>query len=193
MVPRTLCPTGGGLRVARAGGLGRRALPQPVGRAAARPHHTPRWGRAAAPPGWRWAPGVLDVYHRDGGPQRRRPVRVLVVDDSPLVREGLTALLDAEPDLVVVGACTDGDEVVEAAEQLRPDVVLMDLLMPNVDGLTATRQLLAARPGTRVVVLTGDALAGRRAALDAGAVAYVRKRGNSADLLDRIRAAGHQR
>lgn len=97
---------------------------------------------------------------------------VLLADDHAAVRAGLTMLFDATPDIQVVATCTDGDEVVGAAERTRPDVVLMDLRMRRVDGLTATRMLLAAQPEARVVVLTGspsrEAVLGARAAGSCG-------------------------
>lgn len=116
------------------------------------------------------------------------PVRVLVVDDSDLVREGLTAFLDTQADLQVVGACSDGVEVAEAVDRLHPDVVLMDVSMPVVDGLTATRALHAAHPEVRVVVLTGEQPWARAAALDAGAVGFVEKSADPGDLLTCVRA-----
>jgi DNA-binding NarL/FixJ family response regulator len=79
---------------------------------------------------------------------------VLVVDDQSLVRAGLTSLLDGEPDLEVVGTAAEGAQALVMAAEHSPDVVLMDIRMPGMDGLTATRQLLAAQPQTRVVVLT---------------------------------------
>ena len=80
---------------------------------------------------------------------------VLVVDDQELVREGLRLVLEAEPDLEVVGEAGDGDAAVREALRLRPDVVLMDVRMPGTDGLTATRRLLGdGRPGPKVLVLT---------------------------------------
>jgi DNA-binding NarL/FixJ family response regulator len=121
------------------------------------------------------------------GPQAPGPVRVLVVDDSAMVREGLTAFLGCEADLLVVGACTDGAEVPEAVERLHPDVVVMDLSMPLVDGLTATRALRAAHPEIRVVVLTGEQPWARAAALDAGASGFVEKSADPADLLAALR------
>jgi DNA-binding NarL/FixJ family response regulator len=82
-------------------------------------------------------------------------VRVLIADDQDLVRAGLRMLIDAEPDLEVVGEASDGEQAVYAAQKLRPDLVLMDIRMPNLDGLAATRQLLADPEGApRVLVLT---------------------------------------
>ena len=79
---------------------------------------------------------------------------VLVADDQPLVRAGLAEILSTDPELEVVGSAADGHEVVELAAQLRPDLVFMDIRMPRLDGLTATRRLLAEVPSARVVVLT---------------------------------------
>ena len=80
--------------------------------------------------------------------------RVLVADDQPLVRAGLTEILSTDPDLEVIGSAADGHEVLELATQLRPDLVFMDIRMPRLDGLAATRRLLAEIPEARVVVLT---------------------------------------
>jgi DNA-binding NarL/FixJ family response regulator len=82
------------------------------------------------------------------------PIRVLLVDDQALVRGGLRLILDAEPDIEVVGEAADGDEGVRVALETRPDIVLMDVRMPTVDGITATAQLLGELAGTRVVMLT---------------------------------------
>ncbi len=81
-------------------------------------------------------------------------IRVLLVDDQALVRAGFRALLDAQPDVEVVGEAGDGRAAVELARQARPDVVLMDIRMPVMDGLEANRLIKAALPGTRVIVLT---------------------------------------
>ena len=102
-------------------------------------------------------------------------IRVLVVDDHPLVRRTLAEALSDEDGLVVVGECEDGCQVVEAAARLRPDVVFMDLSMPVMDGLAATRALRAARPEARVIVWTGEDLEARRKAVAAGAHALVPK------------------
>lgn len=82
------------------------------------------------------------------------PIRVLLVDDQALVRGGLRLILDAEPDLTVVGECADGDSVLQQAIETRPHIVLMDVRMPTMDGITATRQLLAELDTVRVVMLT---------------------------------------
>ena len=77
-------------------------------------------------------------------------IRVLVVDDQALVRSGLAAILDAQDDIEVVGEADDGDVAIERARELQPDVVVMDIRMPRMDGIEATRQL----EGTRVLILT---------------------------------------
>ena len=85
------------------------------------------------------------------GPQR---IRTLIVDDQALVRRGLALILSLEPDIDVLGEAADGIEAVEMARRLRPDVVLMDLNMPRKSGVAATREITAALPQTRVLVLT---------------------------------------
>ena len=109
---------------------------------------------------------------RDGGDAE---IRVLLVDDHPLFRRTLAETLHEEEGLVVVGECEDGSEVVEAAERLRPDVVFMDLSMPEMDGLAATQALRAARSEARVIVLTGEGSSARSEAVAAGADALVPK------------------
>jgi DNA-binding NarL/FixJ family response regulator len=117
------------------------------------------------------------------------PIRVLVVDDHAVVRQGLRGLIDGAADLAVVGVAEDGGAAVALAEELRPDVVLMDLQMPGVDGVEATRRLCGLEEGPDVLVLTSFSDSQRiLAALDAGAVGYLLKDAEPADLLDGIRA-----
>src|SRR5687768_10713214 len=92
-----------------------------------------------------------------------------------MVRESLSELLSDEDDVTVVGECEDGSQVVEAATRLRPDVVLMDLSMPVMDGVAATAALRAAQLGSRVVVLTGEGAAAKAPVAAAGAHALVPK------------------
>ncbi len=121
-------------------------------------------------------------------------IGVLVVDDHAMVRSGLTLLIDGAPDLKVVGEAADGRQAVELASDLAPDVVLMDLSMPVMDGVEATRELLRQRPESVVVVLTSFSDQPRvTEALRAGAVGYMLKDCDPRDLLAAIRAAaeGH--
>ena len=117
-------------------------------------------------------------------------IRVLVVDDHPMVRSGIVGLLDAAPDLEVVAQAADGAAAVTAAAETTVDVVLMDLSMPVLDGVGATRQVLAVQPAARVVVLTSFSDRARVGeALRAGAVGYQLKDCEPAELLAAVRAA----
>jgi DNA-binding NarL/FixJ family response regulator len=120
----------------------------------------------------------------------RRMTRVVLVDDHHLVRVGLEQLLDAVGDVEVVGSASGGREAVALVSESRPDVVLMDLAMPGMDGIDATRRILELRPETRVVALTSFSDRDRiLAVLDAGAVGYLLKDADPHDLVDGIRAA----
>jgi len=117
-------------------------------------------------------------------------IRVLLVDDHALVRAGLAALLNTAEGMRVVGEAADGAAALEAADELAPTVVLMDLSMPVMDGITATRELVARRPGTAVVVLTSFSEHARvRGAIDAGAIGYLLKDSEPDDLVAGVRAA----
>jgi len=118
-------------------------------------------------------------------------IRVLLVDDHPLVRRTLAEALSDEDDLIVVGECEDGSQVVEAAARLRPDVVCMDVSMPVMDGLAATEALRAARSEARVVVLTGEGSDVRARAVAAGARALVPKGTRLGPLLRCLRTVAH--
>ena len=86
-----------------------------------------------------------------------KPIRVLIADDHAIVRKGITALLVTEPDISVVGEAEDGRLAIIQARTLRPDVILMDLVMPKLDGIQAIRQITAERPDSRILVLTSFA------------------------------------
>lgn len=117
-------------------------------------------------------------------------IRVLIADDHAVVRTGLDQLLSTEGDIELVGAAANGAEAVELAAQLRPDVVLMDLGMPVLDGAGATRRITAEVPSVRVVVLTSFADDRHIAeALDAGAIGYVLKHADPDELIGAVRAA----
>jgi DNA-binding NarL/FixJ family response regulator len=119
-----------------------------------------------------------------------RSIRVVIVDDHPLVRQGLEAVLDSVRDVAVVGQAQDGRAAVEVVAETEPDVVLMDLQLPELSGLEATREILEARPETAVLVLTmfeDDATV--HAAIAAGAVGYLLKGADGEDILAAVRSA----
>lgn len=117
-------------------------------------------------------------------------IRVLVVDDHPVVRSGLAGMLTVEDDLEVVGEAGDGEEAVARVAALAPDVVLMDLRMPRLDGVGATARILVAHPDTRVLVLTTyDTDADILRAVEAGATGYLLKDTPRVQLVDAVRAA----
>jgi DNA-binding NarL/FixJ family response regulator len=121
-------------------------------------------------------------------------IRVLLVDDHQLVRAGVTTLLQSDPEITVVGEARNGREAVESVEGIGPDVVLMDLSMPEMDGVEATRAVLARQPDTKVLVLTSFSDRQRvKEVLAAGAIGYVLKDSEPADLLAAVHAAarGH--
>ncbi len=121
-------------------------------------------------------------------------VRLLLVDDQPLLLQGFAMILSVEDDLQVVGQAIDGAKAVAAVRELRPDVVLMDVQMPVLDGIEATRQIVAAHPDVRVLVLTTfDSDDYLFAALEAGASGFLLKNSDPDDVVDAVRAVaeGH--
>jgi two-component system, NarL family, response regulator LiaR len=117
-------------------------------------------------------------------------IRVLVADDHAVLREGLRSFLDLQEGIEIVGDAADGAEAVELAERLRPDVVLMDLVMPNLDGVEAMRVLNERVPGTRVIILTSYIDDDRLLpAIRAGAAGYLLKNAEPQELARAIRTA----
>jgi len=117
-------------------------------------------------------------------------IRVLIVDDHAMVRRGMRDFLDLHDDLEVVGEATDGDGALEAAATLHPDVVVMDLLMPGLDGIAATAEIKARHPAIEVVAITSFIEEDRiTAAIEAGASGFLLKDAEADDLAGAIRAA----
>jgi len=115
-------------------------------------------------------------------------IRIIIADDHAVVREGLEAILSAQPDMTLVGVATNGAEAVSLAEGLRPDVILMDLVMPQVDGLAAIRSIMTDNPDARLLVLTSFADDERVfPAIKAGAMGYLLKDTPREGLLQAIR------
>jgi len=119
------------------------------------------------------------------------PLRVLIADDHPLFRHGLSTLLSAAPDFEVVGEATTGEEVMTQAATLQPDVILMDIQMPGVNGIEATRRILHTSPHIRILIITMfEDDASVFTAMRAGARGYILKDAQKAELLQAIRAVG---
>jgi len=115
-------------------------------------------------------------------------IKILIADDHELIRRGVRSILQSERRARIVGEAVTGIQVVELFRKLKPDVVIMDLVMPGLDGIEATRQIRAANPSTRVIVLTmHDSEIMVRKALNAGANAYVLK----SELAEKLKAALH--
>ena len=117
-----------------------------------------------------------------------KSIRILIADDHAIVRKGIRALLATEADIEVVGEAADGKEAVEKAERLHPDVILMDLVMPGMDGIEATRRITTRQPETRILVLTSFAEDEKVfPALKAGALGYLLKDAGPEELVRAIR------
>ena len=124
-----------------------------------------------------------------------KPLRILLADDHAVVRIGLASLLESEKDMTVVGQAKNGEEAVLLARRERPDIVVMDLVMPKMDGAEATAALARERPSAKVIILTSYGAAdGVAHALDAGAAGAIMKTADDAELVTAIRkvAAGQR-
>jgi len=122
-----------------------------------------------------------------------KPIRILIADDHAMVRMGLASLLDTEPDIEVVGEAENGEVAVRKALSLKPDVIVMDLMMPGKDGTAATVEVMRAQPETKVLLLTSFGTAdGVAHALEAGATGAMMKNADISELVAAIRtiAAG---
>lgn len=127
---------------------------------------------------------------REGGDMAEERIRVLLVDDHGVVRRGLRGFLELLDDIEVVGEAEDGQQAVEAAAQLRPDVVLMDLLMPRMDGLTAIATIKQAQPEVEIVAVTSFIEEEKvTSALEAGASGYLLKDAEAEEVASAVRAA----
>lgn len=116
-------------------------------------------------------------------------LKILIADDHGILRAGLRTLLKAEPQLEVVGEAENGEEAILLAEQLKPDVILLDMSMPNLNGIETTRRLLAKLPQTKVLILTAHEDYGLvRETIQAGAAGYIIKRAAESELISAIRA-----
>ena len=123
------------------------------------------------------------------GPRHEQPIRLMIVDDHPVLRLGISALIDGQADMTLIAEATNGAEALEQYRNLRPDVTLMDLQMPRMNGVDAILAIRKEFPHARIIVLTtyaGDAQAMR--ALKAGAVGYLLKSTVRKDLLETVRA-----
>jgi NarL family two-component system response regulator LiaR len=118
------------------------------------------------------------------------PIRVMIVDDHAMVRTGLATFLEVSDDLDLVGQATNGQEAIELCERFQPDVILMDLVMPKMDGVTATRIIRERWPQVQVIALTSfQEKELVQDALEAGAISYLLKNVSMADLTEAVRAA----
>ena len=119
----------------------------------------------------------------------KKPLRILIVDDHLVVRMGLSALISLEPGMSVVGEAEDGESALELVDKLHPDVVVMDIMMPRMNGVEATAQIAAVHPETRILLLTTFSASGEVVqALDAGAHGAIVKDSSQKDLVAAIKS-----
>ena len=131
----------------------------------------------------------MTAYHH---PSKSGCIRILIVDDHAIVREGLRALIEGKPDLCVEGEASNGEEAVRLARQLDPDVILMDLVMPVMDGITAIAEIRKFHPGARILVLTSFADDEQVfAAVRGEALGYMLKDSSPAELVEAIHSVHH--
>ena len=128
---------------------------------------------------------MLTMTNADG----TRLIRVMLVDDQTLILDGFARIIDAQPDMSVIATATDGETAIRTAHQAKPDVILMDVRMPGLDGIQTTRVIIHDMPETRIIGLTSyDTDAYAIAMLDAGASGFLLKNSNAERFLDAIRA-----
>src|SRR3954447_7141969 len=122
----------------------------------------------------------------------RKMIKVLFVDDHEMVRIGVSAYLAAQPDMEVVGEADNGKTAIDLALSLRPDIILMDLVMKEMDGIEATRQIIAAWPEAKIIIVTSF-LDDEKVypALEAGATSYMLKTSKASDIADAVRSTFH--
>jgi len=119
--------------------------------------------------------------------EKDTPIRILIADDHQLVRQGLMALLSVKPGIEVIGQAADGGEAVDLAQSLEPDIILLDLLMPNKDGIEATREIKAEDPDARILIITSFAEDENvYQAIKAGALGYLLKDSSPQELMQAI-------
>ena len=116
-------------------------------------------------------------------------IRILIVDDHAVVRQGLRFLLEQQPDISVVGECSDGEGAVTLASTHLPDVILLDLLMPKMDGMTAVREIKRITPTTQIIILTSYYDDQIFSVIKAGALSYLLKDSSPQELVAAVRAA----
>jgi two-component system, NarL family, response regulator LiaR len=115
-------------------------------------------------------------------------IRILVVDDHAIVRKGIIAMLETEPDFEVIGECSNGEEAIQKSQAVNPDVILMDLVMPRIDGVEAIRAIKQTQPGVNILVLTSFGTADKVfPSLNAGAIGYLLKDSDPNELVQAIR------